>query len=343
MRLLFKTRFFTVVTAGLVIFSSCKQGGDNLNKPQPPKMPPLVEVQASVKTRMVSCIDITGTIVANISSEISSPANGVIEKLYARENQRVVKDKLIAIINPTDRLMLIANNQLQIKNLEQQLSGVDKNSEKYKSLKLEIEKANTNLEYAKTMYQTIPVICPMNGLVTQRFHDEGSQVTSGEKILVITDMSSLVIKAEVNEKYFDAVRQGRKINLMLNAYPNDTLTGSISLLYPQIDANTRTVKFDVKIQNFNKTLLPGMMAQLRIPVVTREQTIAVNDDAVLTGPDNRYFLFVINKDSIAQKRTVVTGITNNAKTEIISGVMENENVVIKGQEMLNDGVKVTIR
>jgi len=50
----------------------------------------------------------------------------------------------------------------------------------------------------------------MNGLVTQRLLDKGSQVTTKESMLTITDMASLVIKAEVNEKYFQAIKQNKK-------------------------------------------------------------------------------------------------------------------------------------
>ncbi|MDZ7604682.1 MAG: efflux RND transporter periplasmic adaptor subunit [Cyclobacteriaceae bacterium] len=206
----------------------------------------------------------------------------------------------------------------------------------------ELEKAKSNFEYAKNMYQTVPVICPMNGMVTYRWLDAGSQVGAKEKIITISDMGSLVIKAEVNEKYFDAIKQGKKLPVLLSAYPNDTLSGAISLIYPQIDPTTRAVKFDVKVQSKGKKLLPGMMATLRIPVSTSENAISVNPDAVLTGSDNSSFLFIADKDSMVYKRIVKTGISTDKKTEIVQGLKENEKVVVMGQEMLKDSMKVKI-
>ncbi len=155
-------------------------------------------------------------------------------------------------------------------------------------------------------------------------------------------MSSLVVKAEVNEKYFATVKKGLRLPVILNAYPNDTLTGKISLVYPQIDPETRSVKFDIRLLNFNKKLLPGMMAIIRIPVSINENAISIPNHAVLTSPNNKNFLFVVDKDSFAYHRFVETGITSGNELEIIKGLKENEKVVVSGHEMLKDSVKVKI-
>ncbi|MFP4369293.1 MAG: efflux RND transporter periplasmic adaptor subunit, partial [Candidatus Kapaibacterium sp.] len=213
----------TYFTAIIIVFSSLLYscGGKEEKTEQKPKKIPLVKVQEVSLTKLVSSIDITGTVQANTETEVKSPADGIIETLLARENQYVEKDKLIAVINPTDRVSLISSNIEKIENLEFKLKTTDKNSEVYQNLLSDIEKSKSDLEYAKNMYKTIPVVCPMNGLVTQRWLDKGSQVSTKENIITITDMSSLVIKAEVNERYFEAIKQGKRLPVILNAYPND--------------------------------------------------------------------------------------------------------------------------
>ncbi|MDX2414009.1 MAG: efflux RND transporter periplasmic adaptor subunit, partial [Bacteroidales bacterium] len=252
------------------------------------------------------------------------------------------KGKIVAIINPEERLALIAGNQLEIEKAELQLEKENKDSENYHQLKQSLIQLNENLEYAKNMYQTVPVICPMNGLVTQRWSDQGGQVSAREKIITITDMGSLVVKAEVNEKYFEAIKSGNKLPVILNAYPEDTLAGRITLVYPQVDPVTRSIKFDIEILNSNKTLLPGMMAFLKIPVSVRENVISIPEHAVLTSPDNKYFLFVVDNNSIVNRRVIETGIISGNKLEIKKGITENEKVIVAGQEMLKDSMKVKI-
>lgn len=325
----------------LMVFAACKNNEQGKETAKSGKIP-FVSIQKVKVQKIVSSITITGTVEANIFSDIVSPVDGVIDELRARENQQVKKGGIIAIINPNERVSLIAETQLKVENLQQELKAINQNNKDYAETKNQLDKALSDLEYAGNMYQTVPVICPVNGMITNRLLNAGAQVNTKDKILTITNMSSLVIKAEVNEKYFEAVKQGRKLPVILSAYPVDTIQGQISLVYPQVDPVTRSVKFDIKLLNFNKKILPGMMASIKIPVSSKENAIAIPEQAVLTSPDNKNFLFVVNKDTLALKRLVQTGISSGNKLEIIKGLKENDKVIVAGQEMLKDSVKVKI-
>ncbi|TKG95125.1 efflux RND transporter periplasmic adaptor subunit [Puteibacter caeruleilacunae] len=325
----------------LLVITAC-QNNEPPKKIVKLKKLPFVSIQKAKIHKMVSSITIPGTIDANIFSNIVSPVDGVIDVLNARENQQVKKGKMIAVINPNRRVSLIAENQLRVEQLQQQLKTSKQNSDSYATTKMELDKALSNLKYAKNMYQTNPVICPADGMVTQRWLDAGAQVNTRDKILTITDMSSLVIKTEVNEQYFEAIKKGKKLPLQLNAYPNDSLKGVINLVYPEIKPETRSVSFDIKILNFQKKLLPGMMATITIPVKTIDQAVVVPADAVLSGPDNKEFLFVVDKNLKTHKQLVETGITMDGLVQITKGLTGNENVAVKGQEMLKDGIEVKI-
>lgn len=306
------------------------------------KKPPLVRVMPAAMGKLTSFLEIAGTVEANLFTEVKSPADGIIELLAARENQQVVKDRIIAVINPNDRVALITTHQMKIEQLERKMTTVEKESEAGISLAAELEMAKNNLEYARSMYQTIPVICPMSGVVTSRWLDEGSQVGSKERIITISDMHSLVVKAEINETYFGAVKRGGRFPVSLSAYPGDTIMGMVSLIYPRVDQETRSLKFDLKLLNFGKAILPGMMATIKIPVSIKEEAVYVPEESVLTSPDNRKFLFVVDQDSIAHRRVVKTGITSGNKLEISGGLVVNERVVIEGQEMLKDSMRVML-
>lgn len=326
----------------LITLISCKNKQPEVQSQSPAKKNPLVKVLQVTRGEIVSYIDITGTIEANISTEVKSPVDGIIDELQARENQRTVKGKIIAVINPNDRVSLISRNQLIVEALEKKILSSTQGNSDYDTIASELLKARNNLTYAKNIYQPVPVICPMNGVVTSRWIEEGSQVSAKDKIVTISDMTSLVVKAEVNEKYFEAITHGKKLPVLLNAYPGDSLTGVISLIYPAISSDSRSIKFDVRILGFSKRLLPGMMAQLKIPVYSNTHALLVPDDAILTTPDNKRFLYVISTDTLAQQRIISTGVTVNKQTEIRDGIKEGDSVVIMGQEALKDKTKVNI-
>lgn len=301
-----------------------------------------VKVITTTKQQNISYIEIIGTIEPNISSDIKSTTDGIIDNLYAVENNYVKKGDVIAIINPNDRVALLASNTQIIKEIENKLKNAENDTILYKKIKKELVEAHKNLEYAQNMYKTVAIICPMNGTITTKWLNQGSQVENKEKILTVSNMNSLVIKAEVNEKYFQAITHGKKIAVFLNSYPNDTLTGIISLVYPNIDNNTRAVKFDVTIQNNNKKLLPGMSATLKIPLAITENSIFIPTDAILSANNNKKFVFIVDSNNVVHKKMIKTGITNNNLTQILSGLEINKKLVINGQEMLKDSLTVKI-
>ncbi|MEN6589111.1 MAG: efflux RND transporter periplasmic adaptor subunit [Proteiniphilum sp.] len=334
-------RFHILLLLILLVSFSCKRES---GKPEQSNLQKktLVEIYQVTSSGMITSIDITGTIQANIVTDVKSPADGIIERLMARENQYVQKDKLIAEINPTDRVSLISSGIERVEELTQKVKTADQLSDDYQTYLSELENAKSELAYAQNMYKTIPVVCPMNGMITKRWLDKGSQVSAKEIIITITDMTSLVIKAEVNEKYFEALKQGMKIPVVLNAYPNDSITGVISLVYPQVDPVSRTVQFDMRILNFSKPLLPGMMASIQIPISVIDDALSVPEYAVLTSPDNSNFVFMVDADSIAHRQIIQTGITSGNTIQIISGLKRDDKIVVSGHEMLKDGAMVLI-
>lgn len=335
MKIIFKT--FVI---SLILFAYACNSNDKQEVKKKPKVN-FVEVITTSEQKNISYIEIVGTIEPNITTDIKSTTDGIIDKLYAIENQYVYKDGVIAVINPNDRVALLANNARITKDLEIKLKNAGSDTILYQKVKKELDKAQKDMDYAKNMYNTVAIICPMSGTVTTKWLNQGSQVESKEKILTIANMNSLVIKAEVNEKYFQAITHGKKIAVLLNSYPNDTLTGIISLVYPNIDNTTRAVKFDVTIQNNNKKLLPGMSATLKIPVTITANSIFIPTDAILSA-NNKQFVFTVDTNNIAHKKMIKTGITNNNLTQITSGLKLKEKVVIKGQEMLKDSLTVKI-
>jgi len=147
------SRIYTgLLISVFLIMSSCGSKEENSNQQNSKKIP-LVQTQQISPSKIASSIDITGTIQANIYTEVKSPADGIIENLLARENQYVEKNKLIAIINPTDRVSLISSNIEKVEHLENKLKSTEKSSDKYQQLLSEIEKAKTDLEYAQNMYK----------------------------------------------------------------------------------------------------------------------------------------------------------------------------------------------
>jgi RND family efflux transporter MFP subunit len=336
----FLLRNITILSV-ILLTGACNNSTEKTDK-KPEKKVPFVRTAIVQKSDMATFIDLTGTVRPNISSDVSAPVEGVLEKLYVRENSFIKKDELVGVISSSDRNALIASNQLKIKELENQLAKTDKTSAQFADVQQQLDKARKDYEYALSMYQTYPVVAPMSGMVTKRYADQGSQLTARQTFITITDMSSLVIKVELNEEYFSKVKQGNKIDVKLNAYPEKTFTGIISLIYPEINQATRTMILDIKLTGLTEKIIPGMMAEIKFPVEKKKDILAIPNDVILTKPNGDKFVFVVN-DTTAHQRIIQTGISTKEITEVLNGLSAGENLVTLGQEMLKDNMAVKIQ
>ncbi len=335
-----KTRITSTLTVFILITSllSCSTDKKTKITITKTKKLPLVETVVVLQQDITSEINIVGTIKPNISGIIKAPENGIIEQLKVRENQHVSKGQIIAMLNPTERLALISKNKQQVQNVT---AKIKKSGHAPDSLQQELQSAQVDLDLSYKMFQRIPITAELTGVISERWIDSGSEVSERDQLLEIYQPSSLVIKAEVNEKYYSALQVGKKLNIKLSAYPNENFTGTISLIYPKISEITRSISFDIKLDKTTK-LLQGMMAEITLETQSHENAFCVLDDAILTNSNEQPYVFVIDSQNIAHKKNVALGISSKGLTEILSGINPKDMVVVKGQELLKDGSAVKI-
>ncbi len=99
-----------------------------------------------------------------------------------------------------------------------------------------------------------------SGVVTTKNVVAGSRVEDGMTLLEIADLSDVWIEAEVYEKDADFLRQGQTIRATVEALPHRVFSGKVALVYPQLDAATRTNRVRFAVSNAGGELRPGMYA-----------------------------------------------------------------------------------
>ena len=126
------------------------------------------------------------------------------------------------------------------------------------------------------------------------------------------------------------------------AFPEEKMTGKITLISQTLKAMSRTVSVEITIDNPSHKLKPGMFAKVNIPVKVQEDAIVVRRSAILEDKtSDEKHLFVIN-GNVAQKREIKTGIIRSDAVEILSGVKSGDKVVVSGQNYLKGGETVAV-
>ena len=166
---------------------------------------------------------------------------------------------------------------------------------------------------------------------------------SAQPILHIMQIDPLKVIANISEQYFPNVKVGMPVELKVDIFPDQTFTGTVSLIYPALDPTTRTFKVEVKVPNARRTLRPGMYART-IFNMGQKEGVMVPDVAVQkqVGTAER-FVYVIEGDSVARRRRVDVGRQVGDRVDILSGVGADEAVAVTALSKLYDGAKVEIK
>jgi membrane fusion protein, copper/silver efflux system len=266
---------------------------------------------------------------------ISARFNGRIEKLHVDAVGVKVKqgDPLFEIYSPD--IIQAENEYLQaIKTGSSEHQSIVSDP-KSKLLLLGLTQQQIHaLESANTVPLVTTYYSPANGIVIDKKIVTGIYVSEGSTLYEISDISTLWNIAEVYESDAGYIRVGEKANLSIATYPNETFTGSVSLIYPVVNPQARTVRVRVLVNNANGKLKPNMYTET---LFTRKKgkALTVPVGAVLvTGKRNLVYVKAEHENHF-EAREVGIGSRFNDKYEITWGLTEGEVIVSEGGYLID--------
>lgn len=311
-------------------------------------------------------LSLTGEIVPVQQTNIYSRVNGNIQNIYADIGQYVGKGKLLAVIDKsqyqqtlkqTESVMLqvkatVENNTLNYDRIQKLFEkGLTTQSELDNALttlrvsQAQYEAAKANYMNAKLQLSYCNITAPFGGYITKRLLDRGSlvssQSTTQNMIFILSDISRLKIIVNVPEKYLTEIQKISQVNITTDAYPDDIFTGYFKTISQAIEPTSRTMPAEISFDNRAGLLKPGMFARIDAIIERRENAILLPSQCVLKDEKGR-FIFTVNQESMAVKRYVETGLEEDNKIEIISGISEEEKIISTGQELVKENSKVKI-
>jgi len=301
------------------------------------------QLLANVSTVKVGYEDVEHSVRAFGSLEIAEPNktvisarfNGRIEKLHVDAVGTKVKqgDALFEIYSPD--IIQAENEYLQAVKTgsSEQQSVVSDPKSKLLLLGLTQQQIH-ELESANTVPLVTTYYSPANGMVIDKKIVTGVYVSEGSTLYEISDISMLWNIAEVYESDAGYIRVGEKAKLSIASYPDEMFTGAVSLIYPVVNPQTRTVKVRVLVNNANGKLKRNMYTETLF-TRKKEKALIVPVGAVLvTGKRNLVYVKAEHENHF-EAREVGIGSRFNGKYEITWGLSEGEVVVSEGGYLID--------
>ena len=194
-------------------------------------------------------------------NDITPAASGVhIDRILVEVGDPVHEGQLIVTLDPTQYTQQL----VQLKTVEDDYNRLLPVYEAGGISAQQIQQAKAQLdvqrEVVANLKKNIEVRSPITGVVTARNYESGD-LFSAQPILHIMQIDPLKVIANISEQYFPNVKVGMPVELKVDIFPDQTFTGTVSLIYPALDPTTRTFKVEVKVPNARRTLRPGMYAR----------------------------------------------------------------------------------
>lgn len=306
---------------------------------------PLVQVAQPEQHVFVDRIEAVGTARANEQVTLASPVTERIERVNFGDGQYVAKGQVIAVLAQGQQTASLAGAQAQARAAAQQLDRLQSLKARGfvtgASVEAQIAAASAASAAARSARAEIGdriVRAPFSGYASLRTISAGAVVSQGTPIATISDISRIKVDFSVPETQLTALRPGQPIAVKSAAYPDRNFGGTIATVDPVIDPNTRAVLIRAILPNPGNALKPGMLLNVAVEA-GRRSALAVPELAVIGEGDAR-FVYVVDAQSVAHRRTVETGMRDNGVVEITKGLKPSDKVIGEGVVKAADGVKV---
>ncbi len=191
-----------------------------------------------------------------------------------------------------------------------------------------------DIERSRQGSLTVVWPAPRDGFVVEHNVVEGMQAKAGDVLFRIADLSVVWVLADVAERDLGLIAPSQKATVTPRGYPDRTFTGTISLIYPVLNKETRTARLRIELANPDTILRPNMYADVVIESGSNKAVTAVPENAIIDS-GIRKAVIVDKGEGRFEPREVKTGTRGDGYVEIKEGVTEADKVVIAANFLID--------
>lgn len=266
------------------------------------------------------------------TSHVHVRAKGWVEHLHHRVAGETVQrgDVLLEFFSPE-----LASASFEfVRELERaSAAGVDGARRKLMALGVD-ERQIEEVRRSRQVPDRIKLFAPQSGAVVQHNVAEGMYIEPDQTLMAITELSTVWVFAELFEGEAAAVHAGQSATITVKGFPGRQWSGVVDYIYPDLKAETRTVRLRIRLENADRVLRPDMFATVKVAAEPRASAVLIPREALIrTGDGER--VVVVASDGRYHVKPVTAGLVIGDKAEIVNGLAAGERVVTSGQFLLD--------
>ncbi len=272
--------------------------------------------------------------------------SGRITRILVSEGSRVSRGQVLAHI---DAEYL----NLELESAEDALAKIKTDQGRYKSsyetggvtqsqvdeIDLNLRNAENRVQQAKRRLQDAYVKAPINGIINKRNIEVGTYVSPGTELFDIVDVSKLKLLVNANEYQVISLQNGTPAKITSNVFPDKEFNGKVTFIAAKAD-NSLNYPVEILVENEgSQQLKAGMYGTAYFEFPETQPTVVIPRTAFV-GSVSSNQVYVLQNGNRAKVTSVTPGRILGEQVEILSGLTENDTVIISGQVNLVDGTEV---
>jgi len=335
----------------------------------------LVRVDAVRSEPLTQTVPVVGRLVARQAGSVAAQISGPILKFSVEVGDRVTAGDVIAELDAASMQaerdlaaagLAVARAELKTKQAEvtlarqelQRLEGL-KQSAAFSQARFDdarqevaiaeaaaaeaeasVTSARATLRLAEIDLEDTAVRAPYDGVITQRLSEAGAYAQDGAALVRMIADQTLEVEADVPSNRLLGLTPGAAVEVVLD---DGTLIGAtVRAVIPDENPLTRTraVRFVPRFGEIRSPLANEQSVTVMVPVGAPRDVVSVHKDAIIKRP-NGTIVFVVSEGQ-AQPRPIVLGEPVGNRYEVVQGLAEGEQTVVRGNERLRPGAAVQI-
>ncbi|NIM11919.1 MAG: efflux RND transporter periplasmic adaptor subunit [Candidatus Aminicenantes bacterium] len=311
----------------------------------------LVVVKKMAYEKFEHFFQANGSVEAVKDAFISPEINGQIKKIHVKEGQRVKEGQLLVSLNSD----VIESSIAEVKTALELARTVYKKRkglwDKQIGSEIQYLEAKTNKESLENKLKTLQaqldmskIRAPISGIVDKIFKKEGELAIPGMQLIQLVNLENVYINAEVSEAYIANVGKNDAVEVTLPSYPGLVMEAVIHRTGQVVNPTNRTFLVQVLLDNKEEKLKPNMMALIKMRDFFDEAALVVPSIIIKNDLEGSY-LYVVEPEKgrlKARKVYVKPGLSSGSRTMIESGLEPDQQVIVKGYNLVKNGMLVKI-
>lgn len=225
----------------------------------------------------------------------------------------------------------------------------------FQNSKAQLQSSTANLTQSKENLDNTVIRSPVYGVVLNRNVAQGDLATTGQAAYEIANLTGYETRVYLPLEEWKAVDVGQEVSFRVSSQSSSSAKGRVSRISPRLDPVTGLGEVVITLTETGSSIYQGVLVESIINVETNEQSVVVPRSALvenvqtLIEPESNtiqlsrtYSAFVVQDDTIAIKRDLELGIEQGDKIEIVAGLRAGDQIVVTGQNSLEDSSRVRI-